>query len=221
MSDFYEALGLKKNATKSEIKKAYRKLAQKYHPDKNPDNKEAEEKFKQISEAYSTLSDDQARQIYDARGRQPNFRGGQHGHPFEGFGFESIFNDFFGHQQAHRPPRPRPGARPPEPIIRFSIPLGDIKKGPIKQKFKIREEKLCSPCGGVGGAALVECTVCAGDGKVEHTQRLGGMVMSTVQACAHCNGRGKVVPEPCTTCKGQGVTIEDVVYQATIDCKKK
>jgi molecular chaperone DnaJ len=222
MSDFYEVLGVKDGASKSEIKKAYRKLAQKYHPDKNPDDQKAEERFKEISEAYSTLGDDGKRQEYDNRGRHPNFGRAHPGNPFEGFGFESVFHDIFGH--SHRPPAPPRASRREtahEPTIRFTIPLKDIKAGPIKQKFKIREEKICVPCGGVGGDELVECGVCNGDGKVEHTQRLGGMVMSTVQACIYCSGRGRVVPNPCETCHGQGVTAEDVTYQATIDCKKK
>tara|TARA_R110000824_G_scaffold51047_2_gene142749 strand:+ start:3277 stop:3945 length:669 start_codon:yes stop_codon:yes gene_type:complete len=222
MSDFYEVLGVKNGASQGEIKKAYRRLAQKYHPDKNPDNQETEEKFKEISEAYSTLGDPGLRQEYDNRGHRPNSSRPPPGHPFGGFGFESVFHDIFG--QHHRPatgPTRRQREPSHEPIIRFSIPLKDIKAGPIKQKFKIREERVCVPCGGVGGDELVECGVCNGEGKVEHTQRLGGMVMSTVQACVYCAGSGRVVPNPCEVCHGQGVIAEEVTYQATIDCKKK
>ena len=223
MNEHYTTLGVAPNASKDEIKKAYRALAQKYHPDKNPDDPAAEERFKKISEAYSVLYDDGQRAAYDNRGRRPSFE-----HPFhtggpQGFGFETLFGDLFGQNFQSQPtqgPPPRPSTA--EPSVRFTIPLKDLKRdGKIKQKFKLSEEIICEDCSGIGGDHLEPCVPCQGRGQVEHVRNIGGMVLRTVQNCKYCAARGKTIDNPCTSCDARGTRTQEVIYEATIDCKKR
>ena len=226
MIDYYNTLGLERGASKDQIKKAYRKLAQKYHPDRNQGNKEAEEKFKRISEAYTVLHDDQTRVEYDLR-TNPNPRFDPH-RPFPGgvgFGFESMFNDFFnpgspGFRAAPPPPQPK---KKKEKAVNFTVPLKSLKKKvKIKQTFKIKEEVICGDCGGVGGDHRTKCVVCKGSGEVHTMTNLGNnMVVRTVQPCAYCEGTGQTFENKCGTCNGKGVKMEKVVYEAIIECKKK
>jgi len=223
MNEHYTTLGVDPTASKAEIKKAYRALAQKYHPDKNPDDAAAEEKFKKISEAYSVLYDDAQRAAYDNQGRRQTFH-----HPFSGgqspgFGFETLFGDLFGqHFQSAPPPAGPPKPSTAEPSVRFTIPLKDLKRnGKIKQKFKLSEEIICQDCSGIGGDHLEPCTPCHGRGQVEHVRNIGGMVLRTVQNCKYCAGRGKTIDNPCAPCQGRGTSTQEVIYEATIDCKKR
>ena len=223
MNEHYRTLGVDPGASKGEIKKAYRALAQKYHPDKNPDDPSAEEKFKKISEAYSVLHDDNQRAAYDGhrgpQGFEHPFQGATHG----GFGFETLFADLFGQQFQSAPPQgspPSPSSA--EPSVRFTIPLKDLKRnGKIKQKFKLSEETICEDCSGIGGEHLESCVPCQGRGQMEHVRNIGGMVLRTVQNCKYCAGRGKTIDNPCASCNARGTRTQEVIYEATIDCKKK
>lgn len=209
--DYYEVLGVSKSASDDEIKKAYRKLARKYHPDVNPGDKEAEEKFKEAKEAYEILSDGQKRAAYDQYGHagtDPNgFGGGGFGGgDFGGFG--DIFDMFFGGgggggfggAQARRPQK---GSD-----LRYDlrIEFEEAAFG-VEKTITIPRYEKCSACDGTGakkGTKVETCPKCHGTGQVAHSQRTAFGHFQTVKPCPECHGEGKIIKEPCPKCHGQG-----------------
>jgi len=208
--DFYEILGVAKNASDDDIKKAYRKLAMKHHPDRNQGDKakEAEEKFKEAKEAYEMLSDPQKRAAYDQYGHagvDPNMRGGGAGGP-EGYGgfadaFGDIFGDIFGGQRGGGG-RGRQVYRGSDLSYAMEINLEEAANGKDSQ-IRIPSWEDCDTCKGSGakpGTSIKTCPSCHGTGVVQMRQGF----FSVQQTCPHCHGSGKIIPEPCTTCNGQG-----------------
>lgn len=219
--DYYEVLGVSKDAQTDEIKKAYRKLAMKYHPDKNPGNKEAEEKFKEIAEAYAILGDAQKREKYDRYGHAAENMGGGGfgGDPF-GFGggidlSEALrqfmeqgfggFGDIFGggsSGQRRRGSRQK-GA---DLQIRLKLDLEEIATG-TKKKIKVNKKIGCATCNGSGSAKYsktIMCPVCKGSGEVRNvSQSLFGQFVN-ISTCQRCNGEGQIIENPCATCAGEG-----------------
>lgn len=216
--DYYEVLGLGKNASDAEIKSAYRKLAKKYHPDLNPGDKEAEEKFKEVNEANDVLSDPQKRQRYDQfgfAGVDPNYGAGQGGAGFGGgFGgvdlgdiFGDIFGGGFGGFGGGRanPNAPRKGHDIQASVI---LTFEEAAHGCTK-KVTINRQQTCPDCGGTGaerGSSPETCTECGGRGYVVTQQRTPFGVMQSQQPCPHCGGRGTIIRNPCKTCRGTGKT---------------
>ncbi|NLY39269.1 MAG: molecular chaperone DnaJ [Firmicutes bacterium] len=211
--DYYEVLGVERNASLEEIKKAYRRLARQYHPDFNkaPD---AELKFKEINEAYEVLSDPQKREQYDRFGHQTDFSGfggGFNGADFSGFGFESIFESFFGGGFGggrRRPPGPEQG-----PDLRYDleITLEDAYYGRAKE-IKIPRTELCPDCKGSRakpGTRPETCSACGGSGQQRHVRNTPFGSMINVVTCLACGGEGKIVKEPCPACRGQGRVVRE------------
>ena len=213
--DYYEVLGINKDASVEEIKKAYRKSAMKYHPDRNPGDKEAEEKFKECGEAYEVLSDETKRQRYDQygfAGVDPNFGAGGSGPygagGFGGFGDFSdlgdIFGDFFGGSRSRAQQRNAP-RRGENVMSRLELTFEEAAFGCEKEVATQRIEN-CAVCNGTGSSdGVVEtCSQCKGSGQVRTVQNFMGMQMQSTTTCPTCSGRGKVIKNPCTTCKGKG-----------------
>ena len=211
--DYYEVLGVDKNAGADEIKKAYRKKAMQYHPDRNPGDKTAEEKFKELGEAYEVLSDADKKARYDQFGFQgvdPNFGGGSGfgGSGFGGFGgfgdFGDIFGEFFGggRSRGNSANAPRRGENVG---VRLDLTFEEAAFGCEKEVSAQRIEN-CGSCDGSGSAdgVIESCSRCHGTGQVRTTQNFMGMTMQSTSACPQCNGRGKIVKTPCSTCKGKG-----------------
>ena len=212
--DYYEVLGVKKDASADEIKKAYRKMAMKYHPDRNPGDKEAEEKFKEVGEAYEVLSDADKKARYDQygfAGVDPNFgagAGGYGGAGFGGFGDFSdlgdIFGDFFGGggRRASQQNAPRRGENV---MSRLELTFEEAAFGCEKEVATPRIEN-CPNCNGTGSAdgVIETCSQCRGTGQVRTVQNFMGMQMQSTATCPSCNGRGKIIKTPCNTCKGKG-----------------
>jgi molecular chaperone DnaJ len=204
--DYYEVLGVSRNATSDEIKKAYRKLARKYHPDANPDDKDAEAKFKEISEAYVVLSDPEKRAGYDRFGHAG--ADGQGFGGFEGFGdfggLGDIFEMFFG---GGGRTRRRTGPERGQDIrTDMEISLEEAAFG-LEREVKVPRVETCGTCGGSGAAAGSKpktCLACAGTGQVQFTQStpFGRIVQS--RTCDRCRGTGQVIEKPCPTCRGAG-----------------
>ena len=205
--DYYEILGVARNASEDDIKKAYRKLAMKYHPDRNQGEaaKAAEEKFKEVKEAYEMLSDPQKRAAYDRYGHagvDPNLRGGAGGGDgFAGFSeaFGDIFGDIFG---APRGARGRQMYRGSDLSYAMEITLEEAARGKEAQ-IRIPSWEDCDTCRGTGakpGTSAKTCPTCHGNGVVQMRQGF----FSVQQTCPHCHGSGKIIPEPCPTCHGEG-----------------
>jgi len=214
--DYYEVLGVEKSASPEQIKKAYRKKAMEYHPDRNPGNQEAEEKFKEVGEAYEVLSNEEKRQRYDQfgfAGVDPNYGAGQGGAGYGGAGFGGfgdfgdIFSDLFGGAfGGGRSQGQRNGPRRGENVMaRLDLTFEEAAFGCEKEVTGYRIEN-CASCSGSGSAdgAIETCSNCHGSGRVTVVQNVMGMRMQTQTTCPHCSGRGKIVKNPCSTCKGKG-----------------
>ena len=227
--DYYEVLGVEKTASADEIKKAYRKKAIQYHPDKNPGDKEAEEKFKEAAEAYEVLSDPQKRQRYDqfgmaGMGGAGGWSGGgmsmedifsHFGDIFEGAGFDlgDIGNMFMGGGR-QRGPRVRRGS---DLRGRVSLTLEEIAKG-CEKKIKVRRLVECPDCHGSGSAdgQTETCPTCKGTGRVTRTQRGIFGMMQVQSECETCGGEGRIIKKKCPKCGGQGVVREEEIITVPI-----
>ncbi|MBP3835394.1 MAG: molecular chaperone DnaJ [Prevotella sp.] len=224
--DYYEVLGVDKNASEDDIKKAYRKIAIKYHPDRNPGNKEAEEKFKEAAEAYDVLHDPQKRQQYDQFGFDgPAGMGGFGGFSGGGFSMDDIFSmfgDIFGGHGSgfggFSGGRGRAQYRGSDLRLKVRLSLQEISTG-VTKKFKVKKDVTCSHCHGSGaenGSAAETCPTCHGSGVVTRTtQSIFGM-MQTQSTCPTCNGEGKVIKNKCRECSGSGVVKGEEVVEIKI-----
>ena len=211
--DYYEVLGVSKGASDDELKKAFRKLAKQYHPDLHPGDKEAEEKFKEVNEAYEVLSDKDKRARYDQFGHagvDPNYGGGAGAGGFGGFGdmgdiFDSIFGGFggFGGSRRADPNAPRRGEDIKANVI---IDFMDACKGKTVT-VRVNRAQRCTACGGSGaepGSSPKTCPDCNGRGTVRVTQRTPFGNIAQTTTCNRCHGKGRIIDNPCKTCQGQG-----------------
>ncbi len=220
--DFYVILGVERKATQDEIKKAYRKLALQYHPDRNPGNKQAEDKFKEAAEAYEVLSDADKRRRYDQFGhegmRGTDFRPftnvddifstfgdifGQSG----GFG-GSVFDEMFGRGSggSQRKRQTKVGQPGSDLKLRLKLTLEEIAAG-VEKKLKIKKFMICETCHGSGAktsSSRITCPVCSGTGEVRQVSRSAFGQFVNISACSNCGGEGKIIKDPCLTCKGDG-----------------
>jgi molecular chaperone DnaJ len=209
--DYYEILSVERTADADEVKRAYRRLALKYHPDRNPDDTEAEAKFKEAAEAYEVLSDEAKRKVYDQYGHEGlRSRGGPAGHDFSRMDpndifsmFQEIFGGMGGGGFGAGRGRPR-AARGYDLETEVTLDLADVAKG-VERDVEFTRLDVCDKCTGTGakpGTKPETCPTCAGQGKVAQ-QGLGGM-FRMVTACPHCRGRGTIIKEACDTCRGKG-----------------
>jgi len=217
MRDLYEVLGVERGANASDLKKAYRSLAQKYHPDKNPGDKDAEEKFKEVSNAYSVLSDDDQRARYDRFGFD-GLRGGGGG---GGGGFSNVedifsafgdlFGDFFGGRASGGGRR---AARGSDLRVDLELTFAEAVWGTSKE-VKVSRDVACGSCNATGarpGSKPEPCKACNGKGQVVHAQ--GFFMVQTT--CPQCRGAGKQIKDPCETCRGRAVVSETSTLQVTV-----
>ena len=225
--DYYEVLGVSKSADATEIKKAYRKLALKYHPDKNPGDKEAEEKFKEAAEAYDVLSNEEKKRRYDQFGHagvggagQGGFGGGMSmddifshfGDIFGSFGGFSGFGGFGGGRSARRVNRGT------NLRVKVKMNLQEIATG-IEKKIKVKKYVACQHCNGTGakdGKSYSTCSTCKGSGQVTRVQNTILGAMQTTSTCPTCEGEGKIINEKCTFCNGEGVLMSEEVISINI-----
>ncbi len=219
--DYYEVLGVSKGATQDELKKAYRQLAKKYHPDLNPDNKEAEQNFKEVNEAYEILSDSDKREKYDRfgfAGVDPSYGAGQGGYGGFGGGFGDgmefdlgdIFGSFFGGGfsgfgggSRNNPKAPRRGS---DVQASVQITFEEAAKGTAKT-IEFQKIEVCDECGGSGaakGSKPQTCPECNGRGQINIQQRTPFGTINTTKTCQRCGGKGTYNPNPCSRCKGAG-----------------
>ena len=204
--DYYEVLGVNRNASETEIKKAYRKLAIQCHPDKNPGDKAAEERFKELSEAYAVLSDGQKRALYDQYGHAGIEQGGGFGFSAGGFGgtpFEDLFGDIFGDifGTGRRGGR---GRRGDDLRYNLTISFEEAAFG-LETKIQVPRHQSCTHCHGSGakpGTSPQTCSNCRGSGQVRFQQGF----FSLTRPCPECSGEGKIIKEPCPECRGSGLT---------------
>lgn len=222
--DYYEVLGVSKSASESEIKSSYRKLAMKYHPDKNPDDKQAEEKFKEAAEAYEVLSNPQKKERYDRFGHD-GLKGGQDFHNYSNindifsnfgdiFGGGSIFDDFFGGGGRSGSNRREQGERGSDLRVKVELTLEEVAKGTSKS-IKIKKWGVCDECTGSGakkGSGTQTCAVCNGNGEVRQVSKTMFGQFVNISTCHNCNGSGQIIKEKCLKCSGEGRTIaEDII----------
>jgi molecular chaperone DnaJ len=201
--DLYEILGVSRDASPDEIKKAYRSLARKLHPDVNPDE-ETQERFKLVTMAYDVLSDAKKREMYDLGG-DPLAGGGGAGGFGPGFSFTDIMDAFFGQGAGQRGPRPRV-RRGQDALIRIQLDLGEAAFG-VTKEVKVDTAVLCTLCSGAGtapGTSLAPCQTCGGRGEISHVQRSFLGEVRTMRPCPTCRGFGTVIPDPCSECSGDG-----------------
>jgi len=226
--DYYEVLGISRDADEATIKKAYRSLAMKYHPDRNPGNAEAVEQMKEINEAYAVLTDTHKRQLYDAYGhaglegytQADIFRGVDFSSLFREFGLgdffgfgDSLFDSFFGGRTTTER-RPRKGAD-----LRYdlNVTLEDVAFG-VEKVIELPRVEQCPACSGTGAKAdgLERCSSCQGTGQIVREQRSGYSVFRQITVCSRCHGQGKVVKKACKECKGKGVLEKATEIKITI-----
>ena len=213
--DYYEVLGVSKTATQDELKKAYRKLARKYHPDLNKDNAEAAEKFKECNEAYSVLSDEQKRAQYDQFGHAAFENGGMGGGfggaggfgGFGGSGMEDIFDMFFGGQGGRGGSRAKAGPQRGADL-RFDLEISFEEAAfGMEKEINLYRDEVCDHCHGEGaepGSKVETCPECNGSGYVRFTQNTMFGQMVNERPCSRCKGEGKIISEPCRECHGKG-----------------
>ena len=227
--DYYEVLGVDKNASEDDIKKAYRKIAIKYHPDRNPGNKEAEEKFKEAAEAYDVLHDPQKRQQYDQFGFDgPQGMGGFGGFSSGGFSMDDIFSmfgDVFGGRGGFSGfggfgggQRQTAQHRGSDLRLKVRLTLQEVSTG-VTKKFKVKKDVVCQHCQGTGaekGSSSETCATCHGSGVVTRTtQSLFGLMQSQ-SVCPTCGGEGKVIKNKCKHCGGTGIVKGEEVVEIKI-----
>lgn len=225
--DYYEILGVGKNASEDEVKRAYRKLAVKHHPDKNPGDKSAEESFKEATEAYEVLKDGQKRQIYDNYGHD-GLRGGGAG-GFDGFagfdigdalrafmrdfgGFDGIFDMGGSHQRQSGPSRGK------DLQINLDLTLEEIASG-VEKQLKIKRMVACDNCSGSGaepGSSIKTCPTCGGQGQVRKVSRTLFGQFVNLQTCPHCSGEGRIIEKACGTCAGHGLVKGQTIVKVKI-----
>lgn len=225
--DFYEILGVSKNATAEEIKKAYRQKAIQFHPDKNPGNKEAEEKFKEAAEAYEILSNPEKRQRYDQFGHAGmNGNAGFGGHDMSMDDIFSMFGDIFGGSgfggfggfgggSRSRGPRQHRGS---DLRVKVSLTLNEVLNG-VEKKIKVKKYVPCTHCSGTGaqgGSSYSTCQTCRGSGHVTRIQNTLLGQMQTTTTCPTCNGEGQIITNKCTHCQGEGVVRDEEVISIKI-----
>lgn len=217
MSDYYETLGLSRNATQDDIKKAYRKSALKHHPDRNPGDPQSEKRFKEISEAYEILSDEKKRQIYDQYGADALRAGAGGGSPHGGFssmeealrtfmgafggsgGGESVFDSFFGFDSEGADPGAQQGA---SKKMNLTISFEEAVKG-VEKEVSLNNYVCCEKCEGSGAKSsqsIKKCSRCKGSGQVHQSRGF----FSMTSACPQCYGKGKTITDPCSECRGEG-----------------
>ena len=208
--DYYEVLGVNKGASDDEIKKAYRQAAKKYHPDLHPGDKEAEEKFKEVNEAYEVLSDKEKKARYDQFGHagvDPNYGAGGAGSPFgQDIDFGDIFSSFFGGFGGRRSANPNAPRRGSDIETQLYISFEEAAKG-CKKTVQYQAVSTCKDCNGTGaqrGTSPKTCSACGGRGQVTINQRTPFGVVQTSRPCDACKGRGKIIETPCRTCNGRG-----------------
>jgi molecular chaperone DnaJ len=223
--DYYEVLGVSKSADATEIKKAYRKLALKYHPDKNPDDKEAEEKFKEAAEAYEVLSNTDKKAKYDRFGHAG--MGGAAGGGFHGGGmnmddifeqFGDIFGGAFGGGFGGRRSQARPRQRGTNLRIRVKLTLEEIVSG-VEKKVKVNKFVSCEPCNGTGakdGSSFSTCKTCGGTGQVTRIANTILGQMQTTSTCPACGGQGRTIDSKCNSCGGDGIVRKEEVISVKI-----
>ena len=206
--DYYKTLGIDKNATQDDIKKAYRTLVKKYHPDLHPGDEAAAEKFKEINEAHEVLSDEKKRKNYDTFGDPNGNMGGFGGGGASGFGgfggFEDIFGDIFGGFGGRS--RAQTKTKGEDIIIELSLSFLDAAKG-CRREIAYNRNQPCSACKGTGaksGTAYKTCEKCGGTGQIQYTSSNGFFRSVNVRPCDECNGTGKKIIDQCTDCKGKG-----------------
>lgn len=225
--DYYQILGVERTASEDEIKRAYKKIAIKYHPDRNPGDKEAEEKFKQAAEAYDVLRDPEKRSRYDQFGKA-GVNGGAGGFGgFNGQGMNmddifSMFGDIFGGRHgfggfnsAENQTRQYRGS---DLRLKVKVNLNDVMNG-VTKKFKVRKDIICDECKGSGcdkGTSPETCSTCNGRGYVIRTQRSIFGMMQTQQPCPTCNGEGTIIKHKCHKCHGEGVVSGEEIIEAKI-----
>ncbi len=217
-TDFYEVLGVARTASADEIKRAYRKLARELHPDKNPGNKAAEDRFKQVSHAYEVLSDDEARSHYDRFGEVGGTGGASGADPFGG-GFGNIMDAFFGGGSpfgGRAGPAGPPRGQDLEVVV--DVSFVDAVFG-SQQEVRLRTAVACDDCRGSGaasGTAASTCSECRGVGQVRRVRQsvLGQMV--TTSACPRCSGAGQTIDSPCAPCRGDGRIVKEVNFTVAV-----
>ena len=225
--DYYQILGVERTASEDEIKRAYKKMAIKYHPDRNPGDKETEEKFKQAAEAYDVLRDPEKRSRYDQFGKA-GVNGGAGGFGgFNGQGMNmddifSMFGDIFGGRHgfggfnsAENQTRQYRGS---DLRLKVKVNLNDVMNG-VTKKFKVRKDIICDECKGSGcekGTSPETCSTCNGRGYVIRTQRSIFGMMQTQQPCPTCNGEGTIIKHKCHKCHGEGVVSGEEIIEAKI-----
>lgn len=215
MKNYYEILGVDKKASQDEIKKAFRKLARKYHPDLNPGDKNSEQKFKELNEAYTVLGDEKKRAEYDKFGRAPfdsggpgsDFRTYTSGDRFDFGGFGDIFSDLFGAEAGFE----RPSIKGPDLVMRMEMTLEEAFTGTTKS-VTFNREVYCKDCSGLGAETYRQCEKCRGTGKVATSK--GFFKMS--QQCSVCGGTGKKITKTCRACNGMGKTFHTETIKVKI-----